>query len=167
MTEQWRPVVGHEGAYEVSDQGRVRSLPHRVRLVVRGGVETSRLSPGKVLRPGRCLSGHVSVAIGKGRSVSVHVLVLTAFVGPRPAGYDILHLNHDPADNRLENLRYGTRSENLRMDYENGSRVKTHCKRGHLLSGDNLFPSHVNYARQCRTCALQTAKERYHRRKTA
>jgi len=38
------------------------------------------------------------------------------------AGHEVLHLNHTPADNRLINLRYGTRSENLRMDYAAGSR---------------------------------------------
>lgn len=121
MTEQWKPVPGFEGAYEVSNQGRVRSRPHYVRLVAHG-VETRRLSPGKMLSPGANRSGHVTVAIGKGNSRLVHQLVLEAFVGPRPEGYDSLHLNHAPADNRLENLRYGPRAENLRMDYQAGNR---------------------------------------------
>lgn len=42
--------------------------------------------------------------------------------GPRPAGCEALHLNHAPSDNRVENLRWGTRSENLKMDYEAGNR---------------------------------------------
>lgn len=67
-------------------------------------------------------SGHVSVALGKGNSKLVHALVLLAFVGPRPDGFDILHMNHVPTDNRLSNLRYGTRSENMKMDYEVGTR---------------------------------------------
>jgi hypothetical protein len=120
--EQWKDVPGYEGRYQVSDLGRVRSLDHRVRLVCHG-VETTRLSPGRLLKPGRSRSGHVSVAIGKGNSRLVHQLVLEAFVGPRPKGAESLHLNHDPKDNRLSNLRYGTRSENLRMDYEVGVRT--------------------------------------------
>jgi len=119
--EVWKPVAGAEGAYEVSSAGRVRSVPHFVRLVAHG-VETRRLSPGKLLQPGANRSGHLTVAIGKGNSRLVHQLVLEAFVGPRPPGFDSLHLNHIPTDNRLENLRYGPRSENLRMDYAAGTR---------------------------------------------
>lgn len=119
--EIWKPVVGHEGAYEVSNRGNVRSVTRYVRLVAHG-IETRRLAPGKALRPGRHSSGHVSVSIGKGNSRVVHQLVLEAFAGPRPAGCEALHLNHIPADNRAENLRWGTRSENLKMDYEAGNR---------------------------------------------
>jgi len=119
--ESWRTIPGHEGQYEVSDQGRVRSLPHRVRVVPHG-VEATRLSPGRVLKPGTKPSGHVSVALGKRNSRDVHRLVCLAFKGPCPDGLEVLHLNHDPSDNRLENLRYGTRSENLKMDYDRGAR---------------------------------------------
>lgn len=120
--ENWKPVVGHEGAYEVSDLGRVRSLERRVRLVTRQAGETTRRVPERVLRPGATQSGHLSVAIGKNNSRAVHQIVMQAFVGPCPDGCEVLHLNHDPADNRLANLRYGTRSENLKMDYEAGTR---------------------------------------------
>lgn len=53
----------------------------------------------------------------------VHVLVARAFHGPKPIGMEVLHLNHDPADNRPQNLVYGTRSENMKMDYAAGRRV--------------------------------------------
>lgn len=69
-------------------------------------------------------SGHVSVAVGKGNSRQVHALVLLAFVGPYPAGCEILHLDGNPTNNTLTNLRYGTRSENLRMDYASGVRSR-------------------------------------------
>lgn len=121
--EIWKDIPGHEGRYQVSDLGNVRSVDHRVRLVTRQAGETTRRVPGKLLRPGPSRSGHLSVAIGKGNSRMVHQLVMLAFVGPCPARHEVLHLNHNPADNRLVNLRYGTRSENLRMDYEAGTRV--------------------------------------------
>lgn len=119
--ENWKAVPGFEGRYEVSDLGNVRSVDHYVRLVAHG-IETKRFSPGRVLRPGTTKSGHVSVAIGRGNSRLVHQLVLEAFVGPRPDGYETLHMNHIPSDNRLANLKYGTRSENLAMDYAAGNR---------------------------------------------
>ncbi len=121
MPEIWKPIPGFEDRYEVSNQGRVRSIDRRVRLVAHGK-ETTRLARGRLLRPGLCRSGHLSVALGKGNSRLVHQLVLEAFVGPRPARQEVLHLNHNPKDNQLSNLRYGTRSENIRMDYEAGNR---------------------------------------------
>jgi hypothetical protein len=119
--EVWKDIPGHEGEYQVSDMGRVKSMPRRVRLVA-SGIETTRLVSERILRPGKTASGHVSVALGLGNSRLVHQLVLEAFVGPRPERHEVLHLNHIPSDNRLVNLKYGTRSENLRMDYAAGKR---------------------------------------------
>jgi hypothetical protein len=120
--EIWKPVVGHEGAYEVSNLGQVRSLdrlvPHR-----RKTGTFMRKRKGQMLRPGRKACGHVSVAVGKGNSVSVHVLVLEAFVGPRPDGQEACHQNDVPDDNRLENLSWGTRSKNLLDAVRNGKKA--------------------------------------------
>lgn len=121
MVEIWKAVVGHEGQYEVSNLGRVRSLTRYVRLVAKG-TETSRISHGRILLPGRSRTGHMSVVIGKGNSRMVHQLVLEAFVGPRPPDTEALHLNHNPSDNKVTNLRWGTRQENIRMDYKAGKR---------------------------------------------
>lgn len=125
--EIWKDIPGYEGRYQVSDQGRVRSCDRAIEFpayttgsgVYRGA--SKRVFKGRVLKPGRVKSGHLSLPLGRpliGRMV--HQLVLLAFVGPCPAGHEVLHLNHDPADNRLSNLRYGTRSENLKMDYARG-----------------------------------------------
>ena len=119
--EIWKDVLGFEGKYQVSNLGRVKSLDRYVRLVAQG-VETKRLAKGKMLRPGSLKSGHVSVAIGRNNSRLVHQLVLETFIGPCPEGFEVLHLNHKPNDNRLCNLCYGTRSENLKMDYKAGRR---------------------------------------------
>jgi len=122
VRERWKAVPGFEGHYEVSDRGRVRSLDRRVWKLhsVYGGAWHSL--KGRMLRPGRCPSGHTTVALGKGNTVSIHRIVLLAFVGPCPDGMETLHLNHKPADNRLANLRYGTQSENHKMDYAAGKR---------------------------------------------
>lgn len=113
MTEVWRDVPGLEGEYQVSDAGRVRSLQRKVPAVMRGK-RTFKTVPARVLRPGRMNKfGHLSVVLG-GRSLTVHSLVLAAFVGPRPEGCDVAHNNGDGSDNRLTNLRYASRSDNNR-----------------------------------------------------
>ena len=122
--EIWKDVPGFEGRYQVSDQGRVRSVDHRVRLVARG-TETTRAVRGRILRPGpqKNASGHLTVAIGKGNSRQVHQLVMEAFEGPCPDGMEVLHDDHDPTNNRRTNLKYGTRSENIKADYAAGTRT--------------------------------------------
>lgn len=119
--ERWKPIPGYEHKYQVSACGGVRSVDHYVRLVAHGK-ETQRLVPGKTLKPGRSTSGHLTVCLGKGNTHGVHRLVASAFLGACPAGKEVLHLDGDPSNNRLENLRYGTRSENLKMDYAAGVR---------------------------------------------
>ena len=128
MTEEWRDIPGYEGRYQVSDLGRVRSVDHHVRRVDRAGKEGTRLVRGRILRPAvhgspRNDSGHLMVMLGRKNNKDVHTLVLRAFVGPPPSGHEALHNNHTPADNRLSNLRWGTRSENLKMDYAAGTRI--------------------------------------------
>lgn len=95
--ENWRPVVGYEGLYEVSDLGRVRSL---------------RRARPRILKPGRMSGGHLSVALGRGNSRTVHSLVMEAFVGPRPEGCEVRHLDGVHQHNSLGNLEYATRSRN-------------------------------------------------------
>lgn len=110
--ETWKPVVGFEDAYEVSDMGRVRSKDRAVPC--RGGA--TRIMRGRVLVPcKRGDWGYASVCLGKGNSRLVHNLVLLAFVGPRPfPEAEGRHLNLDGWDNRLKNLAWGTRQENMR-----------------------------------------------------
>jgi hypothetical protein len=130
MIETWKAVVGFEGQYEVSDKGRVRSLDCE-RVYERNDQYSGRLitvrrrHKGRMLRPGRMPSGHLSVALGKGNSVCVHVIVLDAFIGPCPPGHESLHRDDVPSNNDLNNLRWGTRSENLHDAIRNGRRTYT------------------------------------------
>lgn len=138
--EQWRPIPGYEGYYEVSDHGRVRSLDRTIERS--NGQEVRR--KGRVLRPGTYVSGHKHVnlhAPERKRKWRVHHLVLLAFVGPMPEGMEVCHNNGNPADNRLENLRYDTHSSNLLDRNDHGTciyRQRTHCPRGHKLEMPNL-----------------------------
>lgn len=113
--EIWKPVRGHEGAYEVSDHGRVKSLGRTVWRKVGKGSAPDRPLPvyhaGRVLRPGRSSNGYLTVHLG-GKSVPVQWLVAEAFIGPRPEGLLVLHGDGDRQNNRPQNLRYGTSLEN-------------------------------------------------------
>ncbi|ALY07692.1 HNH endonuclease [Gordonia phage Howe] len=151
MSEQWRPVVGWEGAYEVSDLGRVRSVD---RTVYAGGGRT-RHAAGKVLRP-RTGADYLYVHLSRdGRPINraIHKLVAHAFVGP-PGGRDVLHQNGSCHDNRAENLRYGTKSENAYDSIRHGTHFnagKTHCAQGHRYTPENTY-IRPRGGRTCRAC---------------
>ena len=107
--EIWKPVVGYEGCYEVSNLGRVRSLDREVR----GESNSVCLRKGRILKPGATW-GYLYVTLcseGKVKHCRVHRLVLAAFRGE--SELDVNHINHVKADNRLENLEYVTVKENI------------------------------------------------------
>ena len=119
--EEWKPVLGFESLYEVSSEGRVRSLSR----MCQGRDGRSELHHGTILRPQVLKNGYleVSVCVGsKRRHRTVHSLVAEAFLGPRPKGADIRHKDGDRTNNTASNLEYGTRSQNLRDCYEYGGR---------------------------------------------
>lgn len=154
--EQWLPVVGFEGSYEVSNQGRVRSL---ARTVDRSGLPV-RIS-GRVLKPWIQKGGYPAVTLrSDGRSFgrAVHTLVLHAFVGPRPDGMDACHQDGNPVNSSLSNLRWDTRSGNMQDALRHGTHnnaSKTHCKRGHEFTPENTrYYTFRNgtVGRFCRAC---------------
>jgi NUMOD4 motif/HNH endonuclease len=124
-TEQWRDIPGFEGAYQVSDRGRVRSLNRVGAQLGRGGKYHRHTHRGQFLRPARMSSGHVSVVLGrKAGSRSVHSLIALAFIGPRSLDKEVRHLNVVPDDNRLENLEYATRARNIQDKKWHGAHRK-------------------------------------------
>lgn len=123
IVEEWKPVVGFEGSYEVSNFGRVKSVD-RIAISNRKEGSVERRLRGRLLRPGAQKPGHLTVAIGRGNSRLVHVLVLEAFAGPRPDGMDALHRDDNPTNNRFDNLRWGTRSDNLFDAVRNGGKAR-------------------------------------------
>jgi NUMOD4 motif len=104
--ERWRPIPAWEGLYEVSDQGRVRSV--RRQVAGRGG--SIRTLQGKILSPRIRPDGTRAVNLWRGNVYEqkpVRRLVLEAFTGkPQPRGYEAKNINEDPADNRFKNLKW-------------------------------------------------------------
>lgn len=164
--EQWLPVVGYEGLYEVSSLGHVRSLD---RVVPRG--KFTMTLRGIALRQARATRGGYPVVnlsrAGTEISHPVHTLMLEAFVGIRPAAdSQARHLNDIPTDNRLTNLAWGTRAENQRDMVRNGNHAnanKTHCKWGHEYTPENTMRQ--NSGRKCRECKNQGERRRYQRKR--
>lgn len=162
VTEKWRPAVGYEGSYEVSDQGHVRSLD---RIIGGNRPGRHRHWRGRPLKLIRQANGYWGVGLSKDghhRSCMVHALVLTAFVGPRPPGMEACHGRGGPLDNRLANLRWDTSSANSFDCVRDGHHhlaSKSNCKRGHLLAAPNLAPNYPT--RCCLACnrALQAVRQ--------
>lgn len=112
---QWKPVLGYEGFYEVSyTGGMVKSLvrPHRRKeTVLKNKIQTR--------------TGHHYVRLLKNDKTQVkkyiHVLVLEAFGFPRPFGLECRHLDGNPKNNDLSNLKWGTHSENMQDSMKHGT----------------------------------------------
>jgi len=100
--ERWKDIVGYEDIYQVSDQGRVKS-------VRRSGAK------GGVLKMPPVSGGYKRVRLSKHGVVQdrlVHRLVLEAFVGPRPKNMECCHNDGDRENNRIKNLRWDTHKNN-------------------------------------------------------
>ncbi len=119
--EIWKPVVGYEGSYEVSNLGRVRSLDRIVPVNSGKGPNRTYMKRlrGKVLALQKHPGGYRQVALC-GRIYLVHDLVLQAFVGPRPPGKEGCHNDSDKRNNALSNLRYDTHTANCADRIANG-----------------------------------------------
>jgi hypothetical protein len=123
VTQQWRPVVGYEGLYEVSNDGQVRSLDRWSP----GGVVAVRKYPGRMMRL-QTINGYQMVSLRRqaeaARLLRVHRLMLEAFVGAPPFdGAETRHLNGNRSDNRLANLQWGTTQENARDRTRHGTNM--------------------------------------------
>ena len=110
-SEEWLPIRGYEGSYEVSNLGRVRSLD-RNSYGKRGLCKKSR---GVMLSPAeKNKQGHSFVCLfnaGERKMMGVHRLVLVAFSGHDGVGLECRHLDGNPRNNNIDNLKWGTRLE--------------------------------------------------------
>jgi len=117
--------------YEISNMGRVKSITkvNKKEKIVKG-------NPNK--------NGYLHMRMNK--TVAIHCLVAYAFIGPRPDGLQIDHIDRNSQNNRLDNLRYCTPAENMRntksfrnrrvKNRENG-KIKISCDCGSITNKNN------------------------------
>lgn len=171
MQEEWREVVGWEGYYEVSSQGNVRSVD-RVVMRSNGRPHTWR---GKNLSPGtQKRTGYKYLVLSrpgeKKLTVRVHRLVAEAFI-PNPDRLPlVLHGDGTRTNNHVDNLRWGTTSDNLKDavkhgTYRNGWSDRTHCSNGHEFTEENTREGARQ--RHCRTCSRENMRRYRSLRKAA
>ena len=137
--EIWKDINGYEGDYQISNLGRVKTLKKQV-----GRKETE-----KIMTPVTTYQGYSRIVLrknGKGKIFAVHRLVAEAFI-PKVEGKPIVdHINGDRKDNRVENLRWCTFSENAQntrkvlSDRYNSVKV--------IDSNGNIFDSYRQAGRQ-------------------
>ena len=129
--EYWKPVVGYEGLYEVSNWGRVKSLKRLVKSP-RG----YRTVCERTLKPTKDSHGYLCVSLykeGEMKFVKIHRLVAEAFLNNPDNLPQINHKDEDKTNNHVNNLEwcdaqyncnYGTRTERLSKSQINGKRSK-------------------------------------------
>jgi len=132
VEEEWRPIVGYEGLYEVSNLGRVKGL-----------------KCGKILKPSPNKNGYLCLHLyNKGRNrFRVHRLVLLTFL-PIDEIKEVNHKNHIKTDNRLCNLEWCSRSENVRFQNK-----REGCSSQYI--GVTWCKSNNNWNAQCRIDGVQ------------
>jgi hypothetical protein len=110
--EIWKPTIGYEGLYEVSGQGRIRSLPRRV-VNKNGRIVNFN---GRLLKTNwihNYAYVHFSVK-GRSHSVRVNRCVLKAFAGPPPSDrHHGAHIDGDRRNNAISNLYWATPKQNI------------------------------------------------------
>lgn len=115
MTEIWKDIVGYEGLYQVSNLGRVKSLPKYDRK--------GRFHSERIKAPANNGTGYLVVNLkhdGKQQMRTVHRLVAEVFLPNDNTSLEINHIDGDKSNNCVNNLEWCTRSENIRHAVKNG-----------------------------------------------
>ena len=126
-TEEWRPVRGYEGSYEVSSKGRVRSLSRTRQARRRNGTEYTMRMAGRelalCLNKDGYLQGNMCVD-GVRKNFEVHRLVCEAFHGSAPDGHEAAHNDGIRTNCDESNLRWATPADNTADKNRHGAMLR-------------------------------------------
>jgi HNH endonuclease/NUMOD4 motif len=121
--ESWRDIPGYPG-YQASSEGRIRSVDREWWQASKRGTKYLHKMKGRILRAAPSRSGHLTLVPGRSAgTTNVHTLVALAFLGARPEGMEVMHLDEDETNNASDNLQYGTRGQNMKSAWAAGKRV--------------------------------------------
>jgi len=121
--ESWRPVLGYEGFYEVSDFGHVRALPRITTHVNRWGTINTQHRLGRNIITATSRNGYIRVQLnrlGDAKSFLVHRLVAAAFIREMESVEQVNHIDGVHANNALSNLEICTPKENSQHSVRTG-----------------------------------------------
>jgi hypothetical protein len=122
--EIWKDIPGFEGRYQVSDLGRVRSLPYMQWSTTKRGLPFQRFKEGRVLKAGPHPGGYLLVQLidaeGARHSCLIHRLVAEAFVDNHTGACVVNHKDGVKTNNTPQNLEWVTSAENNRHARQTG-----------------------------------------------
>lgn len=119
MNEEWRPVAGFEGLYEVSNHGRVRSLP---RMAYRKDGTPLRLKEA-IKKLNLMATGYFRVTLTRSGDTGqhlVHRLVAETFVQNPLSMPDVNHKDMNQLNNHSDNLEWVNHRSNIVHARDNG-----------------------------------------------
>ena len=99
-------IIGYEGLYKIYDDGGVFSV--RTNKFLKQAIGTHKYYFVILFKN------------GKSKYATVHSLLAQHYIGERPVGFDIDHIDRNPLNNNLKNLRYISSSDNQRNKYVRG-----------------------------------------------
>ena len=127
--EIWRPVVGYEGVYEVSNKGRIKSLERIV------NTKNRKIHKRESIRNLKIHDGYYYITLAKNskrETLAVHRIVAMAFLDKPNGKNHIDHINTNRLDNRVENLKWCTRLENARNPITRQNVILAHKNESYL-----------------------------------
>lgn len=154
MKEIWKDIKGYEGQYQVSNLGRVKSLPRTTAYINKAGYDSSQFREGQFKKEIDNGRGYKTVDLykdNKGKRVYIHRLVVEAFIGDIPPGMVVNHKDFDRSNNALENLEIVTYSENNkhsakagRYDDIGGAKVRVYFTDGEVREYPSMTKASKN-----------------------
>jgi hypothetical protein len=108
--EVWKDIEGYEGLYQVSNIGRVKSLKGEIEKMISISIKETGYHRVTLIKDSVCKRKYV------------HVLVAEAFIGK--SDLEVNHINGIKSDNRVENLEWVTKSDNIKHAYKIGLKKK-------------------------------------------
>ena len=142
ISEEWRPVKGWEGLYEVSNQGRIRTVEHQIKVNRSNTASYEYVIKSKIKKLGKCNTGYLTAALsknGKTINVQVHTIVAEAFI-PNPNNFKIVnHIDNNKINNVVSNLEWCSyRGNNLHAVWNrcNKQAIAVKC-----IEDGKIFPS--------------------------
>lgn len=120
VNEEWKPIVGWEGYYEISNYGRVKSLS---RVAKSSWKHQNRVLKERIMKQQTNGLGRPTVDLSNGelsKTLQVALMVARAFLPNTEEKPQVNHIDGNPANNHVSNLEWATRSENMKHAWETG-----------------------------------------------